>query len=83
MHLLEDNLVLFATSTERVFNPQEELNIASSELGPGVFHYIHDYGTGQWYEYKLPQEDYSSADINFLLKGFWESVKSSGDILHH
>ena len=56
MYLLENDLVLFATSTERFINPQEEINIASRELRPGVFHYLHSYKTARWYEYQLPRE---------------------------
>ena len=71
MYLLENGLVLYESSVERVINKPFEDTIASTEVATDGHHYIHDYETGKWYEYRLPPPDYQDTDLTFLFNAFW------------
>ncbi|MEE9379014.1 MAG: hypothetical protein V3V33_13360, partial [Candidatus Lokiarchaeia archaeon] len=80
MYLLENGLVLYQSSTERVINKKVTPNtIASSEVTTDGYNYIYNYNTKTWYEYRMPPTTPNTkADIDFLLDAFWTGVKIAG-----
>ncbi|AXT18473.1 hypothetical protein D7030_07530 [Flavobacteriaceae bacterium AU392] len=78
MYLLENGLVYYQSSTERVVNKRQLNTIASSEVSTDGFNYIYSYNTQRWYEYRLPEPTYADTDLSFLFNGFWRGVKIAG-----
>ncbi|MDN3594933.1 AHH domain-containing protein [Zunongwangia endophytica] len=79
MYLLENGLVLYQSSTKRAINPQDLLNLANTEPEIEGYHYIYNYNIKRWYEYRLPKNTVdNTADLDFLIKGFWKVAKLVG-----
>lgn len=78
MYLLKNGLVLYKSSRERVINKDSANTLASTEVVTDGYYYIHNYDTGKWYEYRLPEPSYTDTDLTFLFDGFWRGAKIVG-----
>jgi len=78
MHLLENGLVYYQSSTKRIINKRQTNALAPSELPTDGFNYIYSYDTERWYDYRLPEPRYADTDLSFLFNGFWNNVKLVG-----
>lgn len=78
MYLLKNGLVLYKSSRERVINKESANTLASTEVVTDGYYYIHNYDTGKWYEYRLPEPSYTDTDLTFLFDGFWRGAKIVG-----
>jgi hypothetical protein len=74
MYLLENGLVLYQSSTKRKINLNIPETLAASEVPTDGYNYIYNYDTKTWYEYRMPPQTYADADIDFLIKGFWDGA---------